>query len=406
MSRDPMVIIGAGHAGRRAAETLRAIDPSIDIILIGDEPELPYDRPALSKEALISEMGEQRAFLHDRPWYDAHRIDLRLGIRAQAIDRDTRRIRLADGTALPYARLLLTPGSRVRRFPNAVDGRVTLHYVRTLADTRTLRLALNPGKHVAVIGGGFIGLEVAASAIQRGCRVTLIEPADRLIQRGMPEALSAFVLATHQKRGVDVRLGTRPQAIDSRQGRAVIQTQNDEIEADVVVIGIGVIPNTELAHAAGLDVDNGIVVDEQCRTLDPDIFAAGEATMHFHPQLERRVRVESWQVAEKQPAIAAANMLGGAEIYREIPWLWSDQYEHNLQTLGQFDTPATLVQRGVPSSDTFSVFALDARHRITAVATVNEGSHIAICRRLMNSKKPLSLSLLADTTIPLRSLLS
>ncbi|WP_144113196.1 anthranilate 1,2-dioxygenase system ferredoxin--NAD(+) reductase [Paraburkholderia sp. BCC1886] len=411
MSREPYVIVGAGHAARRAAETLRALNEDARVVMIGAEPELPYDRPVLSKDALTSEAGEQRAFIRDRAWYDAQRIELRLGVAVEAIDRPARTVQLADGSRLAYERLLIATGSRVRRFPGVDETRVPLHYVRTVADARALRAVLLPGKRVAVIGGGFIGLEVAASAATLGCSVTLIEPAEALLQRSMPAAVGEFILSLHAGHGVDVRLGTAVQGIHRSEAQnealneTIVETSRGAIVADVVVIGIGVVPNVELAQQSGLEVDNGIVVDAACRTSDPAIFAAGEVTRHFNPLLGCHLRVESWQVAENQPAIAAANMLDdeAAQTYAEIPWLWSDQYDCNLQTLGLFDPQQTLVTRRSADNRSLTLLALGAGGKIEAVAAVNAGRDIGACRRLMASGKIVEPGALGDPAIALRT---
>jgi anthranilate 1,2-dioxygenase ferredoxin reductase subunit len=405
MSNESYVIVGAGHAARRAAETLRQHDGQVRIMVIGDEAELPYDRPVLSKDALLGHEGELRAFIRDAAWYRDQRIEMLLGARVEEIDRAGREVRLADGARIAYQRLLIATGSRVRRFAGPVDDGVKLHYVRTVGDSRALREVLLPGKRVAVLGGGFIGLEVAASAITRGCAVTLLEPASRLLLRSMPEAVGAYMLALHAGRGVDMRLGTTPAGIRATPHGALVDTDRGEVPADVVVIGIGVIPNCELAEAAGLAVDNGIVVDEQCRTADPLIFAAGEVTNHFNGLLGRHVRVESWQVAENQPAVAAANMLGGTQVYREVPWLWSDQYDCNIQTLGLFSPHHQIITRGDPAGGSFSLFSLDADGRLEAVAAVNSGRDVGASRRLMAAGKIIDAARLADPATALRTLL-
>ncbi|AOJ77741.1 anthranilate 1,2-dioxygenase system ferredoxin--NAD(+) reductase [Burkholderia ubonensis] len=406
MSADPVVIVGAGHAARRTAEALRARDPDVRIVMIGAERELPYDRPALSKDALLSDGGEARAFVRDAAWYDAQRIALRLGTRVDAIERDAQRVRLDDGATLPYRRLVLATGSRVRRFGGPVDAGVPLHYVRTVADARALRAALAPGKHVAVLGGGFIGLEVAAAARQLGCAVTVIDPAARLLQRALPDVVGAYAHRLHDERGVGFQMATLPRAIRAAAGGgAIVETDRGDVHADVVVVGIGVLPNVELAQAAGLDVDNGVRVDAGCRTSDPEIFAAGEVTMHFNPLLGRHVRIESWQVAENQPAVAAANALGADEAYAELPWLWSDQYDCNLQMLGLFGGERTTVVRGDPSKGAFSVFGLGDDGRLVAAAAVNLGRDIGAARRLIAAGAMPDPQQLADPTVGLKTFL-
>ncbi|KUZ11613.1 pyridine nucleotide-disulfide oxidoreductase [Burkholderia diffusa] len=406
MSADPFVIVGAGHAARRTAEALRARDADARIVMIGAERELPYDRPALSKDALLGDGGEQRAFIRDAAWYDAQRIELRLGTRVDAIERDAQRVRLDDGATLPYARLVLATGSRVRTFGGPVDEGVVPHYVRTVADARALRARLAPGRRVAVLGGGFIGLEVAAAARQLGCDVTVIDPAARLLQRALPEVVGAYARQLHDGRGVIFQMATLPRAIRCAPGGgAIIETDRGDVSADVVVVGIGVVPNVELAQAAGLEVDNGIRVDAGCRTADRAIFATGEVTMHFNPLLGRHVRIESWQVAENQPAVAAANLLGADETYAELPWLWSDQYDCNLQMLGLFGGERTIVVRGDPASGPFTVFGLDDDGKIAAVAAANLGRDIGASRRLIAAGAVPDPAKLADPAVNLKTFL-
>ncbi|WP_244818385.1 anthranilate 1,2-dioxygenase system ferredoxin--NAD(+) reductase [Caballeronia sp. Lep1P3] len=397
----PFVIVGAGHAARRAAETLRERDGSAHIVMIGDETALPYDRPELSKAALMSDEGERRIFIRDAAWYDGARIDLRLGLRVEAIDREAKTVRVSDGTRIEYERLLIATGSRVRPFSGPVDDGVKLHYVRTVEDARGLRAALGKRRRVAVLGGGFIGLEVAASAARAGCETVLIEPAERLLKRSMPQEVADYMHALHRSHGVEMRLSTMPLGV--RHG--TVATSGGDIPADVVVVGIGVVPNVELARDAGLAVDNGIVVDERCRTSDPFVYAAGEVTMHFNPLLGRSLRVESWQVAENQPVVAATNMLGGDAIYAETPWLWSDQYDSNVQTLGIFADSEEKVVRGSPHEGSFCVLALNHAGLIEAVAVVNAGREIGVCKRLIAAGKALDPMALRDTSKSLRSFL-
>ncbi|HDR9027813.1 TPA: FAD-dependent oxidoreductase [Burkholderia vietnamiensis] len=406
MSADPFVIVGAGHAARRTAEALRARDADAPIVMIGAERELPYDRPALSKDALLNDGGEQRAFVRDAAWYDAQRIALRLGTRVDAIEREAQRVRLDDGTTLPYAKLVLATGSRVRTFGGPIDAGVVAHYVRTVADARALRAQLVRGRRVAVLGGGFIGLEVAAAARQLGCNVTVIDPAARLLQRALPEVVGAYAHRLHDERGVGFQMATLPRAIRAAAGGgAIVETDRGDVHADVVVVGIGVLPNVELAQAAGLDVDNGIRVDAGCRTADRAIFAAGEVTMHFNPLLGRHVRIESWQVAENQPAVAAANLLGADDAYAELPWLWSDQYDCNLQMLGLFGAGQTTVVRGDPARGPFTVFGLGDDGRIVAAAAVNLGRDIGAARRLIAAGAMPDPQRLADPAVGLKTLL-
>ena len=393
------VIVGAGQAGRRAAECLRAAAPDASICVVGEELHLPYDRPSLSKAALLDGEREVHAFIRDEAFYAGERIALRLGVRAISIHRAEKAVDLSDGSKVPYDRLLLATGSRVRTLAGT-----GVYYLRTLDDARALRQRLLPGTRVAMVGAGFIGLEVAATAITLGCKVTMLEPAERVLKRTMPASISAYVGDMHVRRGVALRLGTEVKGVASHEDGVRIDTNGEALVADLVVAGIGVIPNTELAEAAGLEVNDGIVVDELCRTSDTDIFAAGEVTRHYITALDRVARVESWQVAEKQPAVAAANMLGGSERYGEVPWLWSDQYDCNIQTLGFFDPSLTLVERGRPQDDAFTVLGLDTSGRIRAAATINNGRDMAALTRLLNTDG-LDPQRIADPSVSLRSLI-
>jgi anthranilate 1,2-dioxygenase ferredoxin reductase subunit len=412
MSVKAIVIVGAGHAARRAAEALRARDAEVQITLVGDEDALPYDRPVLSKEALTHDDGIDRAYVRDARWYEEQRITLMLGTRVASIDRVQRTVSTDGGGVLPYDALLLATGSRIRPYSGPIDAGVKVHYVRTVADARALRDVLLPGTRVAILGGGFVGLEVAASARKLGCNVSVFEAASRLLQRSMPAVVGEYLCEMHRAQGVDVRLGVSVTALRRHGETAIdVETNHDTVTADVVLVGIGVLANVELAQAAGLAVNNGIVVDAGCRTDDPYIFAAGEVTSHFNPLLQRHLRVESWQVAENQPAVAAANMLGGDETYAEIPWLWSDQYSCNVQTLGMFSpeehagSASPLAMRGTPDDGAFALFALDDAQRLRAAVTINAGRDMAVCRRLMASGKVLDVAALQNSTVAMRSLL-
>lgn len=400
MQSQNLVIVGGGQAGRRAAEVLRERAPDARICIIGDEIHLPYDRPSLSKDALLDAEREQHAFIRDVDYYRSQRIEVRLGLTVTAIHRADRLLALSDGSNVAYDRLLLATGSRVRTLQGG-----PVHYLRTLDDARKLRIRLARGARVVIVGGGFIGLEVAATAIGRGCAVTLVEPADRLLKRSMPAEVSEFMRQLHVSRGVAFRLGA--QVTDIQQapdGSVRVATSEGELVADAVVAGIGVVPNTELAQQAGLEVRDGIVVNDECRTSDPDIFAAGEVTQHFVASIGRHMRVESWQVAEKQPAVAAANMLGAAERYDETPWLWSDQYDCNVQSLGTFEDTHTVVLRGAISDGAFSMIGLNDAGNVRAAVTVNNGKDMAIFVRMV-AGGPVDANQLADTSVSLRSLL-
>lgn len=399
------LIIGAGPAGMRAAEVLRAGDAEAEITLVGDEPHLPYDRPPLSKAFLTEKLEAARLHLKPEDFYGAQRITLRLGIPAVRIDRAAKEVALADGAQLAYDKLLIATGCRSRRLPPAFDHAPVL-YLRSLGDADRIRAALRPGLAVVLIGGGFIGLEIAASARTLGAEVTVLEMAPRLLSRGMPPVVSDFVQALHERNGVLIELGARLSGMthDAR-GRLEIATAHAAYPCDLVVAGIGAAPNMELAEAAGLPVEDGIRVNEYGETADPAIFAAGDATRHVNPLLGHAIRVESWQVALNQAAVVARTMLGAREAYAELPWLWTDQYDCNIQTLGLFAPTLEQVVRGDPAGTAFTVLGLNSEDRLAAAVTVNSGRDMAILRRLAALAKPLAKAALADPATKLADLL-
>ena len=400
-----LVIIGAGPAGMRAAEVLRQKAPEAEITLIGDEPHPPYDRPPLSKGFITEGLVPARLWLKPESFYAEQRIRLKLGTPARAIDRARKSVELAGGERVPYDQLLLATGCRGRTLPDALAN-VPIHYLRSLADAEAIRAALRPGLELVLIGGGFIGLEIAASATKRGAKVTVLEMAPRLMSRGVPAPVSDFVRALHERHGVEFELEARLLGIArGADGRPLVETRRRSYPADLVIAGIGAVPNTALAEAAGLAVEDGIRVDAQGRTSDPDIFAAGDATRHDNPLLGRAIRVESWQVALNQAAVVAAAMLGAGDAYAELPWLWTDQYDCNIQVLGLFEPGLDMIERRDPASGGFTLLGLDAETRIAAAITVNNGRDMAVLRRLVALRAALPREHLADPTRKLSDLL-
>jgi anthranilate 1,2-dioxygenase ferredoxin reductase component len=399
------LIIGAGPAGMRAAEVLRAGAADAEITLVGDEPHLPYDRPPLSKAFLTENLEIVRLHLKSEEFYRDQRIALRLGVAARRIDRAAKEVELADGAWLAYDKLLIATGCRSRRLPPAFD-HAPVFYLRSLGDADRIRAALKPGIAVVLIGGGFIGLEIAASARTLGAEVTVLEMAPRLLSRGMPPDVSDFVRALHERHGVRFELSARLSGmVHDERGRLEITTERAAYPCDLTIVGVGAAPNTELAEAAGLPVEDGIRVDEYGETADPAIFAAGDATRHVNPLLGHAIRVESWQVALNQAAVVARNMLGAREAYAELPWLWTDQYDCNIQTLGLFTPALEQVVRGDPAGSAFTVLGLNAAGRLAAAVTVNSGRDMAILRRLAALPKPLPKAALADAATKLADLL-
>jgi 3-phenylpropionate/trans-cinnamate dioxygenase ferredoxin reductase subunit len=403
MSTDTIVIIGAGQAGGWAAKTLRAEGYAGRIVLIGAERHPAHERPPLSKAVLAGAAAPETTHLFKPDEHAALNLDFRAETRATRIDRTGKRVTLESGESIPYDKLIVTTGGTARRLPIPGGDLPRVHYLRTIDDSAAIRAALGPGKKLAVIGGGWIGLEVAATARKLGTSVTVIEALDRLCARTVPPGISAFLRTRHEREAVEIRLGVGVKAIEDRGRLAILLADGSTVEADAVVAGIGLEPDVALAREAGLTVDNGIVVDEQCRTSDPDIFAAGDCVNTPLPCLGRRVRLESWANAQNQAIVAAKAALGREERYDELPWFWSDQYDVNLQILGLPARWPEPVVRGDPASGSFSHFYLDGE-RIAAIVSVNAPRDLRAAKKLVQTRKPVSAASLADPAVQLQRL--
>ncbi len=405
MTRDrTFVIAGAGHAGGRAAEAMRSADFDGRIVLIGEENYPPYERPPLSKELLRDDDGVERTFLNPAEYYAGKGIEHRPGVRVEGIEAEAHRLRLGDGETLGYDKLLLTTGGRVRRLtlPGAELGGV--HYLRGIDDSLAIRKALARDASIVIIGGGFIGLEVAASARARGCAVSVIEMQDALLGRVADPEIGRLLAEVHGAHGVEVLTGIGVERLDGDgRVRRVVCSDGRALDADAVVVGIGIIPNADLAEEAGLEVDNGIVVDVFGQTSDADIYAAGDVANHPNPILGHRVRLESWQNAQNQGISVARNMCGAGTPYAEVPWFWSDQFDINLQMAGAPQSWDRLVWRGDPASNRFIVFYM-AGDVVVAVNAFNLGREVRIAKFLIERKTRLADADLADEGIKLRDL--
>lgn len=401
-----IVVIGAGQAGGWAAKTLRGEGFEGRLDLVGAEDSLPYERPPLSKAVLIGEADNDSTLVFDTGTFDSLNVEWHRGVCATSIDRESRTVSLDRGESLAYDRLVIATGSRVRRLnlPGADHPRV--RYLRDLDDSAAIRAQLSAGRHLAVIGGGWIGLEVAASARKRGLNVTVLEAGERLCARALPPELSDFLASQHRAHDVDVRLGVGIESFrDTGDGAVeVVMGDGEPLVADLVVVGIGVAPDTALAEAAGLEVDNGVVTDAVGRTSDPLVFACGDVTAHQNAFLDRRVRLESWANAQNQAIAAARAALGLESTYDDVPWFWSDQYDMNIQMLGVPERWTEPVMRGDPGEGTFTAFYL-AGDRLDAVVAVNNARDIKVARRLMERRIPVDASKLADTDVKLQALL-
>jgi len=404
-ANDHFVIIGAGHAGGVAVQALRGAGHEGPITLIGDEPHLPYERPPLSKELLQTAGGDGFRLMRDKAYYEENNVTLKLGVKALGIDASSQRITLSDGTNLPYDKVLLTTGGAVREVDVPGADLKGIHYLRTIDDSRAIAQSLIEGNNLVVVGGGFIGLEVAASARARGVNVTVLEAAPQLMGRALPADIAAVFLSLHEENGVTVRLNDGLRAFGGADHITRVEAVSGEsIAADFVVVGIGIVPETELAVSAGLDIENGITVDEFARTSNPNIYAAGDNTNHFNPLLGRHLRLEAWQNAQNQTAVAAQNMCGSDTVYAETPWVWSDQYDVNLQMAGQPAGWNDLIVRGdLPGRD-FIAFQL-ADGKLDAAIAVNRARDMRVARRLMDASASLNIDDLANDEISMREIL-
>ncbi len=401
---ETFIVVGAGHAGGRAVEALRNQGFAGRIVLTGAEPHLPYERPPLSKELMQDKPGYAFSFIRDRAFYDENEVELCLGVAATALDVSAKRLRLADGHELAWDRLLLTTGGRVRRLDLPGADLANIHTLRTVDDSRAITAGLTPGARAVIVGGGFIGLEVAASARRRGAEVTVLEAADRLMGRAVAPEVAALFVDLHRAAGVEVRLGAAVAGFEGTAAVKAVATGDGDHPADLAVVGIGIAPETELAAAAGLAVDNGVVVDEHCRTSAPDIFAAGDATNHFNPRYGRHMRLESWHNAQNQAIAAARAMCGDDAPYAEVPWFWSDQFDANLQMAGVPATWDETVSRGDQVQRNFISFQI-AGGRVVGATAINRARDMTVARRLIARESPVTLAALADEDTPLRSLL-
>jgi len=418
MPNQRIVIVGAGQAAAQAVETLRKRGHTGSITLIGDEALLPYQRPPLSKKFLAGFLERDRLLIRHAPHYADHAVTLRLGFAAINIDRARRRVEIADGSAVEYDQLLLATGSHPRRLPLPGVELAGIHYLRSVADVDRLRVELARGRQAVIVGGGYIGLEVAATCREAGLDVTVLEGASRVMSRVVSPVVSEFYEAEHARHGVriqrDARLhsfvgadavpGTDAEhraAVGKHRVAAVRLAQAADVPADFVVVAVGVMPTDTLARDAGLDCDNGIVVDEFCRTSDEHIWAAGDCAQHPSRHYGTRVRLESVDNAFEQGTSAALNMLGLATAHDKVPWFWSDQFDLKMVIVGLPLGHEEVVLRGEPASRAFSVCYLRGGELI-AVETVNHTKDQMAARKLIPARARPDRAKLANPEIALR----
>ncbi|MFK4594197.1 NAD(P)/FAD-dependent oxidoreductase [Streptomyces pristinaespiralis] len=403
------VIVGAGLAGAKAAQTLREEGFDGPLVLIGAESEHPYERPPLSKGYLLGKEERDTVYVHPPRWYAENRVDLRLGTAVTAVDPAAHEVTLADGSRIGYAKLLLTTGSSPRRLTVPGAGLDGVLYLRRLADSDRIKEAFSAASRVAVIGAGWIGLETAAAARAAGAEVTVLEAAELPLLRVLGREVSQIFAELHTDHGVDLRCGVQVAGITGAGGRVdgVLLADGSRVDADVVVVGVGITPDTGLAAAAGLETDNGIRVDSRLCTSDPDIHAAGDVACAFHPLLGKHIRVEHWANALNQPQTAARAMLGQDVTYDRVPYFFTDQYDLGMEYTGYVEPGGydQVVFRGRTEAREFIAFWL-AGGRVLAGMNVNVWDVTDPIRALVTSAQPVDAARLADPGVPLTDLLA
>lgn len=401
-----ILVIGAGHGAGQLLDSLRRGGCEDSITLVGEESWLPYHRPPLSKKFLSGEMSQERLAFRPENFYTRNQIVTRLSCRAVSLDRSAGCVELDTGEWLPFDRLAIATGARVRVLPMPGAALGGVHYLRGIDDARRLQGDWADKQEVCIIGGGFIGLEVAASARAQGKNVTVVEAQGRLMARAISPAMSDYFLKTHIARGTRVLLNAAVEEVLGDNGRVSALRFSDgrELPVDVVVVGIGVLPNQELAADAGLASDNGIMVDEFAQTSDPRIVAFGDCSNHPNALLGRRLRLESVHNAVEQAKTAAASLMGQKLAYNQIPWFWSDQFECKLQTVGLSEGCDRVVQRGNPQAGKFSLFCF-RDEELLAVESINSAGDHMVGRKLLVARVYPTRQQAADADFELKSLL-
>ncbi|MDG1206443.1 MAG: FAD-dependent oxidoreductase [Pseudomonadales bacterium] len=402
-----IVIIGAGQGAGQAAASLRQAKYEGDITLIGDEAYPPYQRPPLSKAYLSGELPIERVYVRAEKFYNDKNIDLKTSTRVESIDPQAKSVTTDSGETIAYEKLLIATGSRPRKLSITGSDLQGIHYLRTISDVDAIRESMSTARNIVIVGGGYIGLEVASVAVTSGLNVTVMEMEDRILQRVTTPEMSAYYHNLHTSRGLNILTNSTVNGFTGTDKINGVLCKNaageeSEIPADLVIVGIGIIPNIELADVAGVDCDNGIVVDDHCRTSMQDIFAIGDCCNHPNPILDRRLRLESVPNAMEQARVAVANMLGDDKVYAAVPWFWSDQYELKLQMVGFSADGDAQVVRGDMETNQFAVFYLK-NNAVVAVDAVNSPKEFMICKQLYG--KVVDPAVLADQETDLKTLL-
>ena len=400
------VIIGAGHGAGQAAASLRQLGYKEPITLLGDEDYPPYQRPPLSKAWLAGEQSVQDILFKPEIFWEQNGIAIRTGCPVTAIDRSAREVVCADGTRLPWAHLVIATGGHARRLQCPGGDLPGVQVLRTLADATALSKAMQEGRRLAIVGGGYVGLEVAATARKRGLEVTVLEAEERVLARVAGEAVSRFFEALHRNHGVTIRTGALAQGFDGGTRLAGVRLDERQVlPADLALVGIGLVPNDDLAAAAGLACDNGIVVDAYCRTEDPDIYAIGDVTRHPSALYGRSLRLESVHNALEQAKTAAMAIMGREKPYDQVPWFWSDQYDVKLQIAGISQGYDETLLRGAPDNNSFAVFYF-RKGALIACDAINAPPEYMAARMMIARGKTPDRARLADPGVPMKEIMA
>jgi 3-phenylpropionate/trans-cinnamate dioxygenase ferredoxin reductase subunit len=406
---DPFVIVGAGLAGAKAAETLREEGFDGPVVLVGEEQEVPYERPPLSKDYLLGKAERAASQVHPPDWYAEHDVELRTGVRAESLDPAAHRVHLSTGEELPYAAVLLATGSSPRRLPVPGADLAGVHYLRTLADADRLKAELSAGgRRVVVVGAGWIGLEVTAAARAHGNDVTVVEPQPTPLHAVLGSEMGGVFARLHRDHDVDLLTDTTVRELRGSGDRveSVVTDGHAGLPADLVVVGIGAAPNAQLAAAAGMEVDNGVVVDERLRSATPDVYAAGDVASSFHPLYGRYVRVEHWANALHAGPAAARSILGQDVTYDRVPYFYTDQYDLGMEYSGLGAPGDRVVCRGNPDDGEFIAFWLSEDGRVTAGMNVNVWDVTDPIQALIRSRRVVQPARLEDPDTSLEALAS
>ena len=398
-----VVIIGAGQAAAQTAASLRQEKFEGPITILGEESELPYQRPPLSKDYLAGKIGIEKTLVRPAEFYSSKNITVKLSTKVIEIDPDKRIVSTASSEEYPYDDLVIATGSRARELKVPGIDLNGIHYLRSLKDVNSIKNQMKTAKRLCIVGGGFIGLEVAAVARDVGAEVTVLEMESRILKRVTNTAMSQFYHTLHSKRGVEIVCNAQVKSFEGASSVSSIITEQKTFKSDLVIVGIGILPNSELAEDSGIACENGILVNESCRTSSENIYAVGDCTNHPNPILKRRLRLESVPNAMEQARVAANNIVGGNKKYSTVPWFWSDQYDLKLQMLGFSSDGESSVTRGEVSEEKFAVFYL-TNQKIVAVDAVNSPKEFMLAKQLYGEKAdPEQLS---DVNFDLKKMLS